>query len=122
MLVGAAKLLHDNNYYNAVAHAAYYSCYQMLMCIWLYSMGKSQDDLTANTSQSTMGSHEYLLNEVYIHIAASSREDARIIKNDMPQLKRLRTDADYKDTIFDSDRSRQSMELSSKLLSILKRY
>lgn len=122
MLVSAAELLHDNSYYNAVAHAAYYSCYQMLKYIWLYSMGKSQDELDANTSQSRMGSHEYLLNEVFKHIGKDSITDARCIKNDMLQLKRLRVDADYNDTNFDIKKSSHSMDLSSKLLSILKKY
>lgn len=47
MLVAAADLLYNNNYYAAAAHAAYYSCHQMLKCIWLSSMGKSDDDLRA---------------------------------------------------------------------------
>jgi hypothetical protein len=73
-----------------------------------------------------MGSHEYLLNEVVKYISNSkyknSKKDARDLRNDIPQLKKLRIDADYSDTTFDSSKSRKSMDLSLELLSILKKY
>ncbi len=126
MLIAAADLLHNNFYYPAVAHAAYYSCYQLLQYIWLYSMDKSQNELDTKTSQSKYGSHEFLLNEVVSYITSlqktNSREDARDLRNNIPQLKRLRTDADYKDVIFDSKKSKQSIDMSKKLLTILKKY
>lgn len=126
MLVAAAQLLHNNCLYNAVAHAAYYSCYQILKYIWLYSMKRTQIELDSNTSQSRIGSHEYLLNEVVKYISNSqyknSKKDARDLRNDIPQLKKLRIDADYSDTTFDYSKSRESIDLSSELLSILKKY
>jgi hypothetical protein len=126
MLVEAANLLHDKCLYPAVAHAAYYSCYQMLRYIWLYSMKKSQEELDSNTSQARIGSHEVLLNEVVNFINAkqckTSREDARCLRNEIPQLKRLRTDADYSDATFDIEKSRNSLDLSNKLMPILKKY
>ncbi|MDR1343155.1 MAG: hypothetical protein LBK18_07890 [Prevotellaceae bacterium] len=36
----AAALLHENKLYSAVAHSAYYSCYQLMMHIWLHGMEK----------------------------------------------------------------------------------
>ena len=126
MLMDAAVLLHKNTYYLAVAHAAYYSCYQMMKYIWLYSMCKTEEQLELNTSQSRFGSHEYLLNEVVKHIIEkkneNSNEDARFLRNNIPILKKLRTDADYKDTTFDCEKSENSMKLSKDLLSILKKY
>lgn len=64
MLIAAADLLHDKSYYLAVAHAAYYSCYQPLKYIWRHPMGRSRDELDVQTSQSRLGSHEFLLNEI----------------------------------------------------------
>jgi hypothetical protein len=40
ILKEVAVMLHNKNMYPAVAHSAYYSCYQLLKHIWLYRMGK----------------------------------------------------------------------------------
>ena len=124
MLVAAGDLLCNNGYYAAAAHAAYYSCHQMLKCIWLSSMGKSDDDLRVGMGQSQRGSHEYLLNCVVTFISSkpTAYSDARQLRNEIPQLKKLRVDADYSDTIFDSEKGRNAIELSKRLMPILKKY
>lgn len=126
MLIAAADLLHDKSYYLAVAHAAYYSCYQPLKYIWRHHMGRSREELDVQTSQSRLGSHEFLLNEIVKYISGlrdtNSGEDARILRNDLPQLKRLRTDADYSETVIGCEKSKEALDLSKKLLLILKRY
>ena len=121
MLEEVANLLHDKGYYLAVAHAAYYSCFQVMKCIWLYSMGKTQEELDSNTSQARMGSHEYLLNEVVKYID-SKKGDTRYLRNNIPQLKELRTDADYYDTTIDYVTSKRAIDLSQEVLIILRRY
>jgi len=79
-----------------------------------------------NTSLSRLGSHEYLLNEVVKYVNNfqndKSEKDARSLRNDIPQLKRLRTDADYSNNNFDSIKSLKSIRLSKSLLTILKQY
>ncbi len=126
MLIAAADLLHDKSYYLAVAHAAYYSCYQLLKYIWRHHLSRSQDELDVQTSQSRLGSHEFLLNEIVKYISGlrntNSEEDARILRNDLPQLKRLRTDADYGEAVIGCEKSKEALDLSKKLLLILKRY
>ena len=126
MLIAAADLLHDKSYYLAVAHAAYYSCYQLLKYIWRHHMGRSQDELDVQTSQSRMGSHEFLLNEIVEHISGLKNEnsgnDARTLRNMLTQLKRLRIDADYGETEIDCEKSKKALDLSRELLNILKRY
>lgn len=121
MLADAADFLQNKGYYLAVAHAAYYSCYQMMKYIWLYSMGKTQEELDSNTSQATMGSHEYLLNEVVNYIN-SKKGDTRYLRNNIPQLKKLRRQADYDDTTIDYVTSKRAIDLSQELLIILRRY
>ena len=122
----SANTLHDNCLYPAVAHCAYYSCYQKMKHIWLYSMKKTEEDLDINCSSNRMGSHEYLLNEIVQYVKNSNKkdalEDARTLRNDVPQLKRLRTDADYSNTDFDSTKSKNSIDLSKRIIPILKRY
>lgn len=126
ILFCSAEMLHDKSSYVGVAHASYYSCYQLLKHIWLCPMGKTEAELDSNCSQTKMGSHEYLLNQIVKHIDSSgkktSKEDARQLRNDLPQLKRLRTNADYADENFDSTKSGKAITLSKKILPILKRY
>jgi len=67
MLQDVAELLHNKYYYPAVAHSAYYSCYQLLKHIWLYGMGKTQAELDSKSSASLLGSHEFLINQIAIY-------------------------------------------------------
>jgi hypothetical protein len=126
MLSDAAKLLHDKTYYSAVAHSAYYSCYQLLKHIWLYSMGKTENELGTGISTARIGSHEYLINQTVHYIENSKKKDcinhARIIGNTITQLKKMRTNADYSDTLFDSSKSSISISLSDDIIPILKKY
>ena len=124
MLVAAGDLLCNNGYYAAAAHAAYYSCHQMLKCIWMNSMGKSDDELGVDMSQSQRGSHEYLLNCVVTFISSkpTAYSDVRQLRSEILQFKKLRVDADYSDTIFDSEKGRNAIELSKRLMPILKKY
>jgi uncharacterized protein (UPF0332 family) len=119
MLTSAAKLLHDNDYYCAVAHCAYYSCYQLLKHLWLYKMGKTQEQLDSKCSLSHSGSHEVLINEIgqILNI-----DHLRIFNNKMTQLKRLRTDADYGNRVFDSVNSEKSLALSEEIIFVLNKY
>jgi hypothetical protein len=126
ILSDAATLLHDKCWYPAVAHGAYYSCYQLSKHIWLYRMGKTQNELDAMCSTSKQGSHEVLINEIGKHIEASGKKDCanhrRDFKNKILQLKKLRVQADYDDANFDSLLSKNAIYLSSEILPILKQY
>ena len=125
-LISAADLLHRESYYLAVAHAAYYSCFQLLECIWLSSMGKSWEELDTRTRLSGEGAHVFLLREVVAYISSlksrNTEEDARTLRNTLPRLKRLRTDADYKEIEINCEKSGEALGLSRELLLFLKRY
>lgn len=122
----AARLLHENSLYPAVAHDAYYGCYQLMKHLWLYSMGKTQRELDVNCSLANAKSHEYLLNEIVVFVKEShdknAMDDSRLLRNEVPQLKRLRTDADYNDTVFDFIKSNNSLTLSDRIIKVLKKY
>ena len=126
ILQDAAKLLHDKTFYPAVAHSAYYSCYQLLKHIWLYGMEKSQEELNTQSSLSHLGSHEFLINEIGKYIKNSknrtANSDFRDFNNKIGQLKTLRTKADYDDDLFDSSKSLNSLSLSDEIVPILKKY
>lgn len=124
LLVASAELLDDKGLYPAVAHASYYSCYQLMKHIWLYSMQKSEDELKSNIKQSSKGSHEYLINEIVKYVVKNNKtnDNLRDFRNKIIKLKVLRTEADYFDKNFDYTDSRDSISLSQEILSVLKNY
>jgi hypothetical protein len=137
MLREVAALLHSKSYYPAVAHSAYYSCFQLLKHIWLYSMKKNEAQLRQElrqynqharaTGAREIGSHEFLINKISKHIIKAStgkapRYDFHKISGKIIQLKRLRTSADYDDTLFDGASSAESLSLSNDIVTILKKY
>lgn len=89
-------------------------------------MQKTEQELDTNCSQTKIGSHEYLLNEVAAFVKSTTKKDsnvdARTLRNELPQLKRLRTDADYNDSMFDITKSNDSLALSEKIIKVLKKY
>ncbi|OAV73361.1 hypothetical protein Barb6_00329 [Bacteroidales bacterium Barb6] len=122
----AAMLLHDKSLYPSVAHCSYYSCYQLLKHIWIYTIEKTQQELDAKCSTAKTGSHELLINEVGRFIKHSGKKDClkhfREFNSGILQLKRLRVDADYSDSLFDSSKSKRSLDLAALILPILKKY
>ncbi|MBN2764907.1 MAG: hypothetical protein JXR27_00935 [Paludibacteraceae bacterium] len=123
----AAKLLNDKGLYSSVAHCAYYACYQKIKHIWLHKQGKTDLELeTLGRSKPRTGSHEVLINEIGAFIKNSGSknfiEDFRVYNNNILQLKRLRTKADYEDTLFDSSSSSKSLTLSNEILPVLTKY
>ena len=126
MLSGAATLLNEKGFYPAVAHCAYYSCYQLSKHIWLYPMGKTQRDLDLLCSASKFGSHEVLINAVGTHIENSGKREClshvREFKKKIFQLKTLRTNADYDDSVFDYTKSYDAIRISGDISKILQKY
>jgi uncharacterized protein (UPF0332 family) len=80
ILSDAAKLLYDKNLYPAVAHGAYYSCFQLMKHIWLHTMGKTEDELT-----SRKDSHAFLINEVGNCIKRYGKHDGNTFNNKIVQ-------------------------------------
>lgn len=125
--VDAAKLLNDKNLYSAVAHCAYYACYQKLKHIWLYQLHKTEQELeNLGRTNTRMGSHEILINEIGTFIKDSGSknfiDDFRVYNSNILQLKRLRTKADYEDTVFDYSNSSKSISLSNVIIPVLNKY
>ncbi|HOV72051.1 MAG TPA: hypothetical protein PLO31_07580 [Dysgonamonadaceae bacterium] len=124
----SARYLHDRGNYPSVAHCAYYSCYQLLLHIWFYSLMKSGTDLNfiinkhkGNKAQ-IKGSHETLINEIQKYIKENNYDDFRVINKSIGQLRKLRISADYEDNSFLYNDSLKAIELSKRIRPILKKY
>jgi hypothetical protein len=72
-------------------------------------------------TQSKSGTHDFLIKRIGKHIRHSSSSDFRIFHK-IWRLKALRVDADYYDKPFDKIKSLKSVELSKKIILILKKY
>lgn len=121
----SAVLLHDSDNYSAVAHSAYYSCYQLLKHIWLHVMKKSEEELE-QTHSPRMGSHEFLINQIADYIKKSGKKGCELYSRDFSKnivsLKKLRVSADYEDSLFDRVSSSKSLLLSTGVINILNKY
>lgn len=116
----SAQTLHDNCLYTAVPHCAYYSCYQLFKHIWLYSMGKTVKELDSACSQTTEGSHQYLINEVTKYaFPKNTTQQRRDFTKLIFSLKKIRTEADYNDIDVTFETSNKAIQLSSQLIPIL---
>lgn len=126
ILNGATTLLHSKGIYPPVAHAAYYSCYQLMLYIWIYKMHKTPAELDALCAQLKQGQHETLIGEIATYINNSSYRDAykdcRNFSKKIAFLKKLRISSDYNDEVFTQDKSNDSITLMNELTPILKKY
>ena len=129
MNINAARVLTgDKELCSASIHCAYYSCYQLLLHIWFYSLMKSGTDLNfiinkhkGNKAQ-IKGSHETLINEIQKYIKENNYDDFRVINKSIGQLRKLRISADYEDNSFLYNDSLKAIELSKRIRPILKKY
>ena len=120
--IAAAELLHDEGHYPAVAHSAYYGCFQYMMHIWINSMGKTPDDLDTICNSTKSKTHTALLNEIVKFIRANDLNDSRKITNSIGSLKKIRVDSDYKEKEILYPTSKSALDESIKTLTILKKY
>lgn len=118
--IAAAEHLDSESIYPPVAHCAYYSCYQFMKHIWLFSMNKTENDLALLTRNTTEGSHEVLINQITKHIKAKN-QDARSFNNEIVSLKKLRHKSDYDNIEIGSDISTNAIKLSKSSLIVLKK-
>lgn len=122
-----ANLAEDKNYYPAVAHCAYYSCFHLMQHIWIYKMGKTNNQLEVECSSNKTGKHNILIKEIGKFIKGNpnnrnAQNDFQLFNSKIIQLKKLRENADYKDDSFDIKKSQMSRILASELIPILKKY
>jgi len=68
------------------------------------------------------GTHEFLINQIGLHIKNSRNTNDFRQFNKIWQLKRLRVDADYSDNDFDVTMSNNSLTLSRMIVPILQKY
>lgn len=132
LLIESARILASGDNPVAIPHCAYYSCYQLMMHIWLNAMGKTDAELkqlvdAAKSSRFINGSHNVLINEIVKYVKADGTDrnrnaDSMTLNKDMHTLKKIRTDADYMDTITDMPTCRKSIQIAEMTIPILEKY
>lgn len=118
--IAAAEHLDGKSIYPPVAHCAYYSCYQFMKHIWLYSMNKTDNDLALLTRNTTEGSHEVLINQITKYLK-SKNQDTRSFNTEIVSLKKLRHKSDYDNIEIGSEISANAIKLSKSSLVVLKK-
>jgi hypothetical protein len=118
--IAAAEHLDGKSIYPPVAHCAYYSCYQFMKHIWLFSMNKTENELTLLTKKTTEGSHEVLINQITKYLK-SKNQDTRAFNTEIVSLKKLRHKSDYDNIEIGSEISAKAIKLSKSSLVVLKK-
>jgi hypothetical protein len=124
-LDAAERLIKNPNHHHASSiHCSYYSCYQKLAHILFKIVEYSQERYTSEYRQFNFrtkgGSHEFAIMLVY-ELLKDNKEDAKIFKNDILELKRLRVDSDYKEIWIEKPTSDEAFRLANSISKTLKR-
>lgn len=126
LLNSAAKLLHKNNLYPGVGHSSYYSCFTLMLHIWVSRMGKTLNELDDSCNSLGTGKHQFLTSQIYTEINNSDKQssfkDGRDFNDKIIQLKRLRIRADYTNEVFLYDQSNAALRLMTEITNILNKY
>lgn len=119
----AAQKLYDIQYYCSTVHCAYYSCVQLMMHILLYELGYTEATLTTAISNDTRGSHEFYINAVTKHLIAknTNRDERKLFGEEIVNLKKLRTKADYHDEKIGEAQGRHSVTKATDIYKILRK-
>jgi|SRR6185312_354672 len=120
----AAQRLYNIQFYCSTVHCAYYSCIQFMMHIILYELGYTESTLaTAISNDQRTGSHEFYINLITKHLIAknTNRDDRKLFSEEIVNLKRLRTKADYNDEIIGESQGRYSLTKATDIYKILRK-
>lgn len=125
----AANLLVSSNMHNASIHCAYYSCFQLVKYVFKnkervdYSNQKSNYTAYVKESQSqqrkAMGSHEYLIQQFIKKSAEKNMSSTIIIRRHILELKGLRAQADYDDSIVKEGESTRCSKMAEEIRRLI---
>lgn len=115
----AADCLQKNYCYPAVAHCAYYSCFQLMKHIFLFSFGKTEAEFKIYQNQRDEGTHEAMINYFMTYLK-NNNKDWRTFNTNITQLRKLRTISDYDNVEIDCLKSNNSVALCDVVLRFLK--
>lgn len=122
----AIKLYDPEKKYASSVHCAYYSCVQFMIHAVMKIERKTLSQLDAdfqlwsNNGLNSGGTHVYYYNKIKTLYRNSNKLDQLVKISEIPQLKRIREDADYKDIVIDEPRCRQALDMADRILKNIK--
>lgn len=124
-----AETLFEKCLYPSCCHPAYYSCLQLMKYTIQEKMGipYHQQDIEINRIDKRVarsGSHNYLIDKIVYRMKELDKDEARLFKRSIEDLKASREDSDYKDIPISRDYSEKSINtakiINSQLIKIFK--
>lgn len=126
-----ANIIHGQQFFPAVPHDAYYSCFLMMQHLFYiqysedFEVVKHELNLNDTKEGNFNGTHEVIteyltrkFDSVAIDIVTMRNYSA--FKNKIGQLKKLRTKADYRNEDISKRDSENSISLAADILQLLK--
>jgi len=121
----SAHILIGHNFFSCSIHHLYYSNVQLILHIFIKSIGWSENDISIRQKEYSKsekaGFHNWIEHEIIQSLFKKRRiDDARNFSRHFPQLKILRVRADYKNELISKASNQNAVEISNEIEDILK--
>lgn len=117
----AGLILINQNHFSSSVHCSYYSCIQLMKHILLFSEEKTEEELFSMQKSASQNLHEFLINYFIRQLRENNVYSLyRDSIGKLGELKVLRNNSDYTETIIDETKARRASDLSLKILKDLK--
>lgn len=116
----SGETLQRSHIYSSIPHCAYYACIQLMKHILIKCLSKDERSMKVEMTNKKYNTHTYII-ETIIDNLISRNINIREFRDEITQLKRLRNDADYMDLEVTSIEGTNSLTLSNRVQTFLKR-
>jgi hypothetical protein len=116
----AAEVLIKENLHAPSVHCSYYSCFQRIKCIFPEYFNLTYEQIDSEVASHTTSEHSYLIRYLSGVIKTNVGDKAyRNFSNDIKDLKKFRTDSDYKEIEVTSILSDKALNIAKRINTLL---
>jgi hypothetical protein len=116
----AAEVLIKESLHAPSVHCSYYSCFQRIKCIFPEYFNLTYDQIDSEVANHPTSEHNYLIRYLSGVIKTNVGDKAyRDFSNDIKDLKKFRTDSDYKEIEVTSILSDKALNIAKRINTLL---
>jgi hypothetical protein len=123
-IAAALELRTNLNLYAPSIHCAYYSCVQLMIDVLINDFGIPDNQIEDKARAENTGSHAFASNKIFQDIKQTGKNfrEASNFNNDVQNLRRRRTNADYHEFVVSEDYSARAYEEALRINGVLKEF
>ncbi|MEO8589812.1 MAG: hypothetical protein ABI432_10615 [Flavobacteriales bacterium] len=111
----ASGILIANGLYATSIHCSYYRCLQYMLHLHPHELPRGQPD------DRTQGTHNVLIAIIGQKLREKDTTASVNFNNEIQKLKKLRTQADYQEPMFDASTSREAQRMASGIVQLFQK-